>query len=128
MGALWALRAAAEIHKLPVPATADMGCYKIDAATSINLASQNCNGNYCPDCFLLNDIGAFTFTNCPGRASTDVTYEGSTPHYVRTYKFINISGGSVTVEDGETTSTQHFAIAAGKSATAYCYNQALYHP
>merc|ERR1719440_2076518 len=101
---------------MSVASTAYMGCFTLSAGSTTDVSGANCNSNYCPDCFIISGGTSHTIQNCPGKvAATGGDYTAANS-YVRVYTFINTSGASTTVKDGETTTTADKVLAAGQSA------------
>merc|ERR1719379_3217426 len=103
-----------------------IGCYGLTATATLDMSAQDCDSNYCPDCFYFSGSGAITITinNCHTSKWTQgglAMGSGDLGTAVRMYTFINLATDSsyrVTITDG---TSDTYVLAARQSAVAFCH-------
>jgi hypothetical protein len=103
-----------------------IGCYGITADATLDMASQDCDSKYCPDCFYFSGSSAIglTINNCHTSKWTQSGLEMGSDNLataVRTYTFINLMATSslrVTITDGNAI---RYVIGAKQSMVAFCH-------
>eukprot|EP00928_Gymnodinium_smaydae_P070187 TRINITY_DN54097_c0_g1_i1.p1 TRINITY_DN54097_c0_g1~~TRINITY_DN54097_c0_g1_i1.p1 ORF type:complete len:816 (-),score=165.15 TRINITY_DN54097_c0_g1_i1:95-2542(-) len=106
-----------------VGTSGDVGCFVIpnSATPTIDVSGQNCNSNYCPDCFILDDTNTeATTTLTIQKCSTAHWIRSSTRSGVWVYTFVNKRDSAMLKVQDSSGSTTVFEVPGQTFVQAYC--------